>query len=117
VAGLCDRVVVGEGNVTSIETDAAAAERARRALTGTGYAPTLIAADGLRGYPDRAPYDIVIAFCSMRHIPYSLLQQINPGGTLLVTLAGWAEHTDSSASRSRLAAPHRAASSPDTPRS
>ncbi|MEV6395608.1 ATP-grasp peptide maturase system methyltransferase [Streptomyces sp. NPDC051907] len=81
--------VAGEDHVTSIETDAAAAERARKALAEAGYAPTLITADGLRGYPDRAPYDIVIAFCSMRHVPYGLLQQIEVGGTLLVTLAGW----------------------------
>ncbi|MEN8653995.1 putative ATP-grasp-modified RiPP [Streptomyces sp. 21So2-11] len=75
------------GDVTAIETDAAAAERARKALAAAGYAPTLITADGLRGYPDRAPYDI--AFCSMRHVPYGLLQQIKAAGTLLVTLAGW----------------------------
>ncbi|MEU0086878.1 ATP-grasp peptide maturase system methyltransferase [Streptomyces sp. NPDC006274] len=81
--------VAGEDNVTAIETDAAAAERARKALDEAGYVPTLITADGLRGYPDRAPYDIVIAFCSMRHVPYSLLQQVKAGGTLLVTLAGW----------------------------
>ncbi|MFI6347584.1 ATP-grasp peptide maturase system methyltransferase [Streptomyces sp. NPDC050560] len=81
--------VAGEGNVTSIETDADAAERARKALGEAGYAPTLITADGLRGCPDRAPYDVVIAFCSMRHVPYGLLQQIATGGTLLVTLSGW----------------------------
>jgi methyltransferase of ATP-grasp peptide maturase system len=81
--------VADEDNVTAIETDAAAAERARKALAEADYAPTLITADGLRGYPDRAPYDIVIAFCSMRHVPYSLLQQVKAGGTLLVTLAGW----------------------------
>ncbi|WP_217161815.1 ATP-grasp peptide maturase system methyltransferase [Streptomyces sp. AC512_CC834] len=81
--------VAGEDNVTSIETDAAAAERARTALAEAGYAPTLVTADGLRGCPDRAPYDIVIAFCSMRHVPHGLLQQIEVGGTLLVTLAGW----------------------------
>ncbi|MBT2466544.1 ATP-grasp peptide maturase system methyltransferase [Streptomyces sp. ISL-66] len=81
--------VAGEENVTSIETDPAAAERARKALAEAGYAPTLITADGLRGYPEQAPYDIVIAFCSMRHVPYGLLQQIEAGGTLLVTLSGW----------------------------
>ncbi|WP_181786231.1 ATP-grasp peptide maturase system methyltransferase [Streptomyces phytophilus] len=81
--------VAGEWNVTSIETDTDAAERARKALGEAGYAPTLVTADGLRGYPDRAPYDVVIAFCSMRHVPYGLLQQIAPGGTLLVTLSGW----------------------------
>ncbi|MGW0838342.1 ATP-grasp peptide maturase system methyltransferase [Streptomyces prunicolor] len=81
--------VAGEENVTSIEADAAAAERARRALAEAGYTPTLITADGLRGHRDRAPYDIVIAFCSMRYVPYGLLQQVKAGGTLLVTLAGW----------------------------
>ncbi|MGW1762739.1 ATP-grasp peptide maturase system methyltransferase [Streptomyces sp. NPDC002073] len=81
--------VAGEENVTAIETDPAAAERARKALAEAGYAPILITADGLRGYPERAPYDIVIAFCSMRHVPYGLLQQIATGGTLLVTLSGW----------------------------
>ncbi|MFI2010060.1 hypothetical protein ACH432_32735, partial [Streptomyces jumonjinensis] len=34
----------------------------------TGGTPALITADGLRGHADRAPYDVVIAFCSMRHI-------------------------------------------------
>jgi methyltransferase of ATP-grasp peptide maturase system len=81
--------VAGERSVTSIETDAAAAERARKALGEAGYAPTLVTADGLRGWPGRAPYDVVIAFCSMRHVPYGLLRQIVPGGTLLVTLSGW----------------------------
>lgn len=86
-AYICE--VAGEKNVTSIETDPEVAERARRALAETGHAPTLITADGLRGHPDGAPYDVVIAFCSLRHIPYLLLRQIAPGGTLLVTLTGW----------------------------
>ncbi|MDI3407908.1 ATP-grasp peptide maturase system methyltransferase [Streptomyces sp. B-S-A6] len=81
--------VAGEECVTSVETDARAAERARKALGEAGYAPTLVTADGLAGCSDHAPYDIVIAFCSMRHIPYGLLQQVVPGGTFLVTLSGW----------------------------
>ncbi|MDI3386485.1 ATP-grasp peptide maturase system methyltransferase [Streptomyces sp. B-S-A8] len=81
--------VAGEENVTSVETDPRAAERAREALSQAGYAPTLVTADGLCGHPERAPYDVVIAFCSMRHIPYTLLRQVAPGGTLLVTLTGW----------------------------
>ncbi|MFI2010247.1 methyltransferase domain-containing protein, partial [Streptomyces jumonjinensis] len=81
--------VAGEENTTAIETDPAAAARARKALAEAGYTPALITADGLRGHADRAPYDVVIAFCSMRHIPYGLLRQIREGGTLLVTLAGW----------------------------
>ncbi|MFC8825555.1 ATP-grasp peptide maturase system methyltransferase [Streptomyces sp. NPDC057137] len=81
--------VVGEDNTTAVETDPAVAERARKAVAEAGYAPTLITADGMRGYADRAPYDVVLAFCSMRHIPYGLLRQIRQGGSRLVTLAGW----------------------------
>ncbi|MFD3917464.1 ATP-grasp peptide maturase system methyltransferase [Streptomyces sp. NPDC058595] len=81
--------VTGEDNTIAVETDPAVAERARKALAEAGYAPTLITADGLRGYGDRAPYDVVLAFCSMRHIPYGLLRQVKDGGSLLVTLAGW----------------------------
>lgn len=81
--------ILGEDNTTAIETDPAAAERARKALAEAGYAPTLITADGLNGYPEGAPYDIVLAFCSMRHIPYTLLRQVKEGGTVVVTLAGW----------------------------
>ncbi|MEU8761021.1 ATP-grasp peptide maturase system methyltransferase [Streptomyces sp. NPDC048659] len=81
--------IAGEADTTSIETDPDAAERARKALTEAGYAPTLVTGDGLLGHPGGAPYDVVIAFCSMRHIPYGLLRQIKAGGALLVTVAGW----------------------------
>ncbi|MFB7936155.1 ATP-grasp peptide maturase system methyltransferase [Streptomyces sp. NPDC056049] len=82
--------IAGAGNTTAVETDPAAAERARNALTEAGYGAAVITGDGLRGHPDAAPYDVVIAFCSMRHVPYGLLRQVRGGGTLLLTLAGWA---------------------------
>ncbi|MGN5634223.1 ATP-grasp peptide maturase system methyltransferase [Streptomyces sp. AC154] len=81
--------IAGEGRTTAIETDPGVAERARKALAAAGYTPTLVTGDGLRGHPDRAPYDVVLAFCSMRHVPYGLLRQVEEGGTLLVTVAGW----------------------------
>ncbi|ROQ66900.1 methyltransferase of ATP-grasp peptide maturase system [Streptomyces sp. 840.1] len=81
--------IAGEDTTTAIETDPGVAERARAALAEAGYEPTLITGDGLRGHADRAPYDVVLAFCSMRHVPYGLLRQVRKGGTLLVTLAGW----------------------------
>lgn len=81
--------IAGEDDTTAIETDSIVAGRAREALAEAGYAPTLITGDGLCGHADRGPYDVVLAFCSMRHVPYGLLRQIKEGGTLLVTLAGW----------------------------
>ncbi|MFE6163857.1 ATP-grasp peptide maturase system methyltransferase [Streptomyces sp. NPDC056486] len=84
---LCN--VLGDHNVTSVEVDQAAAERARKALAEAGHVPRLITGDGLFGAPDGAPYDRLIAACSVRYIPYTWLRQIKPGGTILVTLAGW----------------------------
>lgn len=81
--------IVGAANTTAIETDPDAAERARAALAEAGYGATVVTGDGLRGYPEAAPYDIVIAFCSMRYVPYGLLRQVRSGGALLLTLAGW----------------------------
>jgi methyltransferase of ATP-grasp peptide maturase system len=81
--------VLGDQNVTSIEVDPTIAERARKALGEIGHAPTLITGDGLLGHPDGRTYDRLIAACSVRYIPYAWLRQIRPGGTILVTLAGW----------------------------
>ncbi|MFH8614729.1 ATP-grasp peptide maturase system methyltransferase [Streptomyces sp. NPDC017979] len=86
-AYICE--VAGQENTTAVETDPVAAERARKALAEAGYGPALITGDGLLGYSGGAPYDVVIAFCSMRHVPYGLLRQVREGGTVLVTLAGW----------------------------
>ncbi|MGV9884006.1 ATP-grasp peptide maturase system methyltransferase [Streptomyces sp. NPDC003006] len=84
---LCN--VLGDHNVTSVEVDQYAAERARKSLAEAGHVPALITGDGLLGAPDGASYDRLIAACSVRYVPYTWLRQIKPGGTILVTLAGW----------------------------
>ncbi|MEU0809224.1 ATP-grasp peptide maturase system methyltransferase [Streptomyces sp. NPDC005970] len=84
---MCHRL--GSGQVTSVEYDRAAAERARAAITAAGYAPTLINGDGLLGHQDNAPYDRLIATCSVRTVPAEWLRQVRPGGTIVTTLSGW----------------------------
>ncbi|MFH9420063.1 ATP-grasp peptide maturase system methyltransferase [Streptomyces sp. NPDC017529] len=81
--------VLGAQDVTSVEVDPRVAERARKALAGLDRHPHLIVGDGLLGAPGRAPYDRLVAACSVRHIPYRWLRQVRPGGTILVTLSGW----------------------------
>ncbi|MDX3003589.1 ATP-grasp peptide maturase system methyltransferase [Kribbella solani] len=80
---------LGGGLVTSVEYDPDVAARAAAALRAGGYAPTLVVGDGLGGYPTGAPYDRVIATCSVHHLPAAWIEQVRPGGTILTTLTGW----------------------------
>jgi len=81
---LCERL--GDERVTSIDIDAELVEAAREALAGCGYAPSLAVQDGYYGYPPRAPYDRIIATCSVPRIPSSWRDQLAPGGVLVAPL-------------------------------
>ena len=80
---------LGGDLVTSVEVDPGVASRAAAALRATGYAPHLVVGDGLAGHADRAPYDRVIATCSVRYIPWAWLAQAAPGARIVATLSGW----------------------------
>lgn len=84
---LCHRL--GSSRVASVEYDWATAERARMSLGACGYRPTLVIGDGLLGHQAGAPYDRLIATCSVRAVPRPWLRQVRPGGTILTTLGGW----------------------------
>ncbi|WP_424889765.1 ATP-grasp peptide maturase system methyltransferase [Streptomyces sp. XH2] len=84
---VCERL--SSEQVTGIETDEAAAERARAGIKAAGYDPAVITGDGLLGCPGNAPYNKLIAFCSVRSIPEAWLEQVRPGGTIVTTVSGW----------------------------
>lgn len=83
----CERL--GSDAVTSIEIDPHRLQQAADALHACGYAPGLAVADGLYGYRPYAPYDRIVAGCSVRTIPPAWLAQTRPGGKILTTLGGW----------------------------
>jgi protein-L-isoaspartate(D-aspartate) O-methyltransferase len=72
--------------VTSVDIDTGLVGMARGRLHGLGYHPTLAAVDGARGYPGKAPYDRIMATCSMPQIPVGWIQQSAPGGLIMANL-------------------------------
>lgn len=81
---LCHRL--GDGNVVTMEVDPALAEAARRRLAEAGYSPHLVVGDGLAGHPEGAPYDRLVATCSVSSVPTAWLRQVRDGGVILVSL-------------------------------
>jgi protein-L-isoaspartate(D-aspartate) O-methyltransferase len=81
---LCEGL--GSGQVTSVDIDAGLVETARTRLRQLGYHPALAAADGASGHPGRAPYDRIMATCSMPQVPPAWICQSVPGGLIMVNL-------------------------------
>jgi protein-L-isoaspartate(D-aspartate) O-methyltransferase len=87
--------VLGEiaGEVWSIELEEALALRARADLARQGYANVHVrAGDGYRGWPEHAPFDAIIVTAAPDHVPPALLEQLAPGGRMVLPVGGlWQE--------------------------
>jgi protein-L-isoaspartate O-methyltransferase len=81
---LCHRL--GDQQVFSVDLEAELVDLARDRLAAIGYRPTLVARDGIGGLPEHAPYDRVIATCSVPAIPWGWVQQTGVDGLLLADL-------------------------------
>jgi methyltransferase of ATP-grasp peptide maturase system len=84
---LCHRL--GDESVTSVEVDPGVAGRAGIALARMDHLPDLVVGDGLKGHPEGAPYDRLIATCAVLGIPAEWITQVKPGGHILATVGGW----------------------------
>ncbi|MFI6098740.1 methyltransferase domain-containing protein [Lentzea sp. NPDC051213] len=77
---------VGSANVTTVDIDPNISQRAREHLHRNGFTPTCVTGDGALGHPGRAPYDRLLATCSVSRIPPAWLEQTRPGGLVVTTL-------------------------------
>ncbi|MGW1340933.1 methyltransferase domain-containing protein [Kribbella sp. NPDC002412] len=77
---------LGDTRVVSIDIDPQSVDDARRHLAMVGYHPLLAATDGVDGFPDRAPYDRIIATCRLDYIPPAWLAQLKTGGVVVTPL-------------------------------
>lgn len=84
VALLCHRLA--EQDVTTVEVDAGVSDLARKRLNVCGFNPRVTVGDGQLGVPAGAPYDRVIATCSVPEVPPAWIKQAADGGIILVSL-------------------------------
>ncbi|RPK62154.1 Protein-L-isoaspartate O-methyltransferase [Streptomyces sp. ADI96-02] len=81
---LCERL--GADQVYSIELDPMLARQAAEHIAGAGYRPHLRVGDGEQPFPAMGLVDRLIATCGLRHVPYSLVRQVRPGGVIVAPL-------------------------------
>jgi protein-L-isoaspartate O-methyltransferase len=78
---------LGDDFVTTIDLDPEITESARSHLAAAGYHPTVVTGDGARGCPERAPFDRIIATCTLPAIPFEWLPQCRPDARILAPLS------------------------------
>ncbi|XVQ10225.1 methyltransferase domain-containing protein [Spirillospora sp. CA-255316] len=74
---------LGSEHVTTVDIDPELTDAARLRLAEAGYHPHVAVNDGPKGYPDRAPYDRVIATVANEYVPYPWVRQTQAGGIVL----------------------------------
>lgn len=77
---------LSDSQVTSIDIDPRLVGAARARLAALGYEPRLACGDGEVGCPHAAPFDRLIATCSVSRVPGAWQRQTRPGGLILVSL-------------------------------
>ncbi len=76
-------------DVASVEIVPPLATQARRRLAALGYKNVTVRnSDGYRGWPERAPFDLILVAAAPPEIPRPLLDQLAQGGRLVLPVGG-----------------------------
>ena len=83
------------GQVIAIERHGELAALASDRIARLGYGNVrIVEGDGTLGWPEAAPYDVILAAASGGRVPPALIAQLKPGGRLVMPLSGrWAGQT------------------------
>jgi len=74
-----------DADVRGIEIIPELAERAQRTLAALGYSNVRVRqGDGALGWPEAAPFDAILVSAAPRRVPSALLEQLSPGGRLVL---------------------------------
>jgi len=72
-------------HVYTVEIICPLADAARARLAALGHDNvTVRCADGWAGWPEQAPFDVIVVTAAPEHIPPALLAQLAPGGRMIV---------------------------------
>ena len=85
-AALLAHLVGPAGRVTTVDLDEDIVEGARRGLAAANADAAAVEHDGAEGYAAAAPYDRLIATVGTGRVPQPWLDQLAPGGRLVVPL-------------------------------
>jgi len=78
--------------VYSIEILKPLAEGARERLAALGYKNVSVrVGDGYRGWPEKAPFDIIIVAAAPDHVPQPLVEQLALGGRLVIPVGNFSQ--------------------------
>jgi protein-L-isoaspartate(D-aspartate) O-methyltransferase len=80
--------------VIAIERQHELVEVARERMQRLGYDNVeIVEGDGTKGWRDEAPYDAILAAASGSHVPRPLVEQLAPGGRIVMPLGdpGWVQ--------------------------
>ena len=76
--------------VYGIEIVEPLADEAKKRLAALGYKNlTVRAGDGYRGWPEHAPFDVIILAAAADHVPPALVTQLAPGGRLVMPVGDY----------------------------